>query len=856
MGGGKPNRYEPSESLPIPTYEEAVSRPSSSLSFLGPSEVSHDAERQGLLSQSYALHNGYQPPTVESARSSLDFLPSSGASSRRASEEGLRGEMEQMEVLDPGVEPYAEASRGYRISKRRTNFTHSLSSIHLPFRQWLPSGNYIRARLPRFPQNWTVNWILLSRLFAMFLVVMLVWLLFVSDLFRVGQQNAPNEMFDPEQVRIFVQNHINTSYIREKAEYLTSYDHVAGTKGNLILGKWVEGVMAGAGLENVALERFDVYLNYPKKGGRRVAIIEPRDLAWEAALEEEYAYKVPPREQTLVFHGLSKSGNITGPLIYANYGSREDFQSLADKGVNITGSIALVRYYGTQTDRALKVKAAGLAGAVGCIIFNDPADDGAGKGKMYPRGRFMPIDGVQRGTVALTSWVAGDVLSSGFASLPGENKRTSKDDTAGLVKIPSIPLAARDARKLLEALKDYGHKGPKEWQGGLDLEYWSGDQSSPVVHLMNDQDEEERQPVYNVLGRITGMEQSEKSIIVGNHRDAWCFGAADPGSGTAVFLEVIRVFGMLKNRGWRPLRTIEFASWDAEEYNLIGSTEHVEARINDLRRDGFAYLNVDIAAVGDKFQAKGCPSFQKVLAKVLGRVDDPVRNKSLHSIWQEEKNQIGGLGAGSDFVAFQDMAGTSSLDLSFDGLPYPYHSCYDNFEWMARYGDPDFKYHTALAQVWALLILEMADSPILPLDTEHYASRVKEYVNDLDKYIKYKGNKKQSLQLQPLHQAADTFSRAANQFHAWDKAWEDVVYGQGGFESSVMAINRISHNTRLASFDTDLLDVDGGVSSPIIQPRAKFISICISWLWLTMYAATWPRAIQTHGFCPSFVVRL
>ena len=835
MRDEKPNRYEPSESLPIPTYEEATSRPSSSQSFLGPSEVSHDAERQRFLGRGGPSDNGYHPPTVESARSSLDSLLSSGSSSRRGSAEGLQREMEQMEALDPGVDGHLESSRGYRISKRITSLTHSLSSIHLPFRQWLPSGDYIRARIPRLPEGWRVNWIILSRLFALLLVVMLVWILFVSDLFRVGQGSSLSEIFDPGQVRDFVQSRINASFIRERAEYLTSFDHIAGTKGSYALGTRIEGIFNGAGLENVGLERFDVYINYPKKNGRRVAIIEPPEAAWQASIEEEYAYKIPPREQTLVFHGLSKSGNVTGPLIYVNYGSKEDFQTLANNSINMTGSIVLVRYSGSQANGALKVKAAELAGAVGCIIYSDTLEHVSGKGKVYPDGRYMPVDGVQRGTVGLTSWVAGDVLSSGFASLPGENKRNSKDETLGLVNIPSIPLAARDAQKLLQALKGHGHRSPQDWIGGLDLEYWSGDQGSPVVHLMNDQDEKERQPIYNVLGRISGIEQSEKSVIVGNHRDAWCFGAADPGSGTAVMLEVVRVFGALKNRGWRPLRTIEFVSWDAGEYNLIGSTEHVEARINDLRRNGFAYLNVDLAAFGNDFQASGCPSFEKVLLNVLDRVSDPVRNRTLLSVWKESNSKIQGLHAGSDYVAFQYMAGTSSLDIGFNGPAFPYHSCYDNFEWMNKFGDPEFQYHAALAQVLALLILELADSPMLPLDNKIYAHHVQSYVKDLENY----SENKHPLSLKPLHAAANVFSVAADEFHAWDEAWSEVVYAENGFESNVMAIKRMSHNSRLASFDTDLLDVDGGVSNPFtmimsMSPRS-LISI--------FYTATRPRTI-------------
>lgn len=817
--GEKEGGFGAYDSLPIPTYEEAISRPSSSQSFLGPAEVSHDAEREGLLPQSGQRFNGYQPPTVESARSSLDFLPLSPEISPREESEGLRQEMEQMEILDPLAGRLHQASRGNRLSKHITSLKHSLSSIHLPFRQWLPSFRTIRARIPSVGQGLKINWIILSRIFALILVVTLIWLLFVSDLFSIGRQQGTGQIFDPESVKNFVQNHIDETRIRDFLEHLTSFDHMAGTEGNFVLARWMEDLFNAASLENVGLERFDVYLNYPTQKGRRVALVEPPSLAWTATLDENLVYH--DREQTRVFHGLSKSGNVTGRLVYANYGSREDFEELAENGVDVTGSIVLVRYYGSQGDRALKVKTAAQAGAVGCIIYSDPAEDGFTKGETFPNGRYMPDDGVQRGTVALTSWVAGDVLSSGFPSLPGERKRNHKEDTPGLNQIPSLPLASRDAQKLLTALKGHGKK-LKGWTGGLDLEYWSGDQSSPIVHLMNEQDEIERQPIYNVLGKIMGVEQAEKSIVVGNHRDAWCFGAADPGSGTAIFREVIRVFGELRKLGWRPLRTIEFASWDAEEYNLIGSTEHVEARIDDLRRNGFAYLNLDVGVIGKDFRADGCPGLEQGLLNALGRVNDPFKNQTLRSIWEEKNGTIGGLGAGSDYVAFQDMAGVSSIDIRFDGPEFPYHSCYDNFDWMAQFGDPGFAYHKTLAQVWALLILEMADAPILPLDHEAYARHAKTYLADLQQYINSMkqpaggGNNgpQKKPDLKPLQEAIDLFATNAEQFHRWDKAWTDIVYGQGGFESKVMAIERVNHNTRMADFESNLLDLDDGGGLP------------------------------------------
>lgn len=191
---------------------------------------------------------------------------------------------------------------------------------------------------------------------------------------------------------------------------------------------------------------------------------------------------------------------------YANYGSRDDFKHLEDQGINLSGSIALMRYYGTQPDRALKVKAAEMAGAVGCIIYNDPAEDGFTQGPVYPEGRFVPSDGVQRGSVALTGWVVGDLLSPGFASLPEEPNRGSKDDNPAFPKIPSMALAWRDAQNLLQALKSHGQKLDGDWGvGGVpDVEWWTGDHASPIVHLQNEQDEVERRPIYNVLGRIPG----------------------------------------------------------------------------------------------------------------------------------------------------------------------------------------------------------------------------------------------------------------------------------------------------------------------------------------------------------------
>ncbi|KAK4954752.1 hypothetical protein LTR66_013511, partial [Elasticomyces elasticus] len=615
------------ETLPIPTYEEATSsRPASSQTHRGPEEPSDDAERQGLLGRgSEPRRNGnYQAPSAQSVRSSQDsdlHLPE--VNGHEDEDEDLRHDMEQMDVLDP-LQPDTAAQRRARMrsqfSKRLSSLTTTLSSIHLP------SFAALTSRIPRLSDQYRPSLPIVARLAGLFTIIALIYILFALDVIptrsRIGQQ------YDPESVRTYVQGHVDANRIRDYLKYITSYDHVAGSEGDLFLARWIQGLWESAKLDDVSVSDYFVYLNYPTVEGRRVAIVDPPEMRWQAKLDEEPVYPNagPGQKNTLSWHGNSRAGNVTGPLVYANGGSREDFQTLKDMGINLNGSIVLVKYYSTQGDRALKVKAAELAGASGCLIYSDPQEDGFLKGEALPNGRWRPDDAVQRGAVSLMSWVVGDVLTPGWASSMNAN-RFSINDNPGLNNIPSLPLAWRDAQKLLQALEGHGQKVPLDWVGGVpDVEWWTGDDSSPTVHLQNEQDENIYQQIWNVHGTIRGIESPRKKIIVGNHRDAWCFGSVDPGSGTAVMLEVVNIFSGLRKLGWRPLRTIEFASWDAEEYNLIGSTEYVEDHMEYLRENGVAYLNVDVGVYGDRFRAAASPLFERVVLRVLDRVADPHKN--------------------------------------------------------------------------------------------------------------------------------------------------------------------------------------------------------------------------------------
>ena len=560
-------------------------------------------------------------------------------------------------------------------------------------------------------------------------------------------------------------------------------------------------------------------MNYARKGGRKVAIVEPPEAQWTANLEEDLVDggQSWASKQTPVFHGYSMTGNVKGPLVYANHGSKKDYVTLEGLGINVNGAIVLVRSGGQPAESALKVKMAELSGAAGCLIFSDPVKPGDG-GSSWSKSQYLPKDGVERDTVGLTSWVVGDVLTPGWASTKAAPRNSMKENP-GLVKIPSMPLSARDAETLLRALKGHGKRAPDDWIGGIiELdEWWTGDRHPVVVQLVNEQDEVEKRPIWNVFGAIGGLEQSEKTVIIGAHRDSWCLGAADGGSGTSVLLEVAAIFGKLARLGWRPRRTIQFASWDASEHNLIGSTEWVEENLAGLRLNGVAYLNLGAAIAGPDLVISASPLFQSALETVLDRVTDPVtRNKTLTNIWRESKrggSELKSLRADGDYVPFQHLAGTSSIGMGFQGQPYPKQSCYDTIGHMKAFGDPNFTFHSLLAEVWALLLFEIAEQPVLPFDFVAYATKVKAVVQKLKEDLSKGGLSAEDagrLNLKPLDEAVERFLEDAKNFQGWKGEWDDMIENSGGIESEVLAIQRMSHNNRMSNFETHLLDLEGG----------------------------------------------
>ncbi|HUR21375.1 MAG TPA: M28 family peptidase, partial [Vicinamibacterales bacterium] len=393
---------------------------------------------------------------------------------------------------------------------------------------------------------------------------------------------------------------------RKWLEALTVEPHVAGTPAEKKVADYVRDRLVEFGLP-VDVVKYDVFLNHPKS----VSLTMTAPTRQELALKED-AYpqdKVSGSPgQFPAFHGYGASGVANGQVIYVNYGSPADHERLKTMGLSVEGKIALVRYGGAF--RGLKVKEAQEHGAIGVLIYSDPSDDGYMRGDVYPDGPMRPASAIQRGSVQFLSIQPGDPSTPGGIPSTDGAKRITRAQMNNVPKIPSLPISYREAEKLLRSLS--GPRVPNEWQGGLAFAYHVGP-GGAAVEMKVDMDEGLK-PIYNVMVTIPGT--TDQVVVVGNHRDAWTPGAIDPNSGSAAMLEVARSFGVALKAGWKPKRTIILASWDAEEYGLVGSTEWAEANAAMLTQKAVAYLNIDVAVQGADFSASGVPSLRDVMREV------------------------------------------------------------------------------------------------------------------------------------------------------------------------------------------------------------------------------------------------
>ncbi len=525
---------------------------------------------------------------------------------------------------------------------------------------------------------------------------------------------------------------------------LTALPHIAGSVEDHNTAEYVLKQFHVAGLDSEIVE-YRVWMNRPAEIS--VSITAPASVKMNGPTREKVEGDTMPDNSRVVmpFNGSSPSGDVEADVVYANYGSPEDFKKLDEMKIDVKGKIVIVRY--GQNFRGVKSFVAEEHGAAGVIIYSDPQDDGYFKGDVYPQGPWRPATGVQRGSIQYMFKYPGDPTTPGFASttdLP-EGKRIKPENAADMPKIPTTPLSYGDAQPILQNLA--GPESPRDWQGALPFTYHVGPGPVKVkIHLKQDY---RYYPIWDVIGKIPGTKYPNQWVVVGNHRDAWVYGAVDPNSGTAAMLETVHGLSELLKSGWKPERTIVFGSWDAEEEGLIGSTEWGEQHEKDLA-NAAGYFNLDVAVSGTNFGASAVPSLKGFMRDVTRFVPSP-KGGMLYNVWRDEKTKqperrdsnqgrqpnakvendvpVGDLGSGSDYSVFIQHLGIPSTDMTSSGPYGVYHSAFDNFNWFKKFGDPTFVYEQEMARVLGLEALHMAAADVLPYDYELYGREISAYLD-------------------------------------------------------------------------------------------------------------------------------
>lgn len=546
---------------------------------------------------------------------------------------------------------------------------------------------------------------------------------------------------------------LSASEMRDWLKQMSSEPNQVGSPHDKANAEWMLAQFKQWGWD-AHIEQFDVLYPTPKE--ESVELVAPT--TFKASLHEppikgdptsSLSGALPP------YNVYGADGDVTGELVYVNYGMPDDYKELARLGVSVKGKIVIVRYGGGW--RGLKPELAYEHGAIGCLIYSDPRDDGYFTGDPFPKGPTRPPEGVQRGSVAKMQLYPGDPTTPGYGSVPGA-KHLPLKDVKTVLKIPVLPISYADATPLLKAMG--GPDAPESWRGALPFTYHVG--AGPAkVHMVVKSDWSLK-PIYDVIAKLPGSSDADQWVLRGNHHDGWVFGAFDPLAGMITELGEAKALGTLYKQGWKPKRTIVYASWDGEEPGLLGSTEWAETHAKELQQKAVMYVNSDTNGRGILF-AGGSHSLQHLVNQVAAGVTDPETNASVQqrqraflqvhanekdaSPTMKESAKLAGangdipiapLGSGSDYSAFLEHLGIATLDLGFGGESNQggvYHSRYDDFDHFDRFGDPGFKYEVALAKVAGHIVMRSADAEVLPMRFGDFSSTLDRYIDHLHKQV-------------------------------------------------------------------------------------------------------------------------
>ena len=564
----------------------------------------------------------------------------------------------------------------------------------------------------------------------------------------------------------------DTERLRAAHRELTRKPHVAGSLRDRELADWTAKQFTDAGMEDVRIVTHEVMLPRPLE----IAVEMTAPVQWRAAMRESPVADpdthIDVRAEAMPFHAYSASGEVTAPVVFAGGGSDADYDYLERRGVDVRGKIVLVAHASVPryTYRGYKAWLAQQRGAAGILMFSDPRDEADGRTAVYPDGPRAPDSLIERGGIIYDFLVPGDPLTPGWPSIAG-TRRIARKDAVSLPGIVSVPLSSQDARRILVSLGGPPAPDHGAWQTSSTVSPHVG--PGPAIVRMKVKTDDSVRPVWTVTGMFRGSAWPDEVVILGNHRDAWVYGGADPSSGSAAMFELARSFGALVRQGWRPRRSIMFASWDAEEFALTSSTEWVEQHEDWLRERAVAYLNVDSGVSGSRLAAGSVPSLNRAIAEAADAVRDPATGVTLGTLLRDRAAASAGtprletiddrLGGGSDYIAFLDFAGVPVADLAFEGPHGVYHSLYDTHQWVMQFADPGFRYHVALVQLWGIVAMRIANADALPIDPGDAAGRIAEYVDAAAKQRRPGG---EASDLPALRDAAARLKTAAAVFGA------------------------------------------------------------------------------------------
>jgi N-acetylated-alpha-linked acidic dipeptidase len=588
-------------------------------------------------------------------------------------------------------------------------------------------------------------------------------------------------------------------------DVMTAEPHHIGSPYEIKLADYVSDQFKQIGIESAKYE-YSVLLPWPKQ--RRIDIVAPDQLKLEVEEEKIRGDQWADKPGILpAYNAYSPSGDVTGEIVYVNFGIPADYEKLDQLGISVKGKIVLARYGGSW--RGIKPKVAAEHGAIACIIYSDPHEDGYFQGEVYPEGPFRGWGMIQRGSVMDMPRYPGDPSTPDRPSKPGV-ERIPIDKIETFAPIPVQPMSYRDGVELLKRLK--GPVAPEAWRGALPVTYRIG--PGPAKVHMNIQMDYGQRRLINVVGRITGAVAPDEWIVVGSHRDAWVYGASDSVSGHVSMMAVARAMSAMTKTGWKPRRSVLFVSWDGEEPGLLGSTEFVEDLTTELKAKVAVYVNRDAGAGGLNFSSSAVHSLTPFLHELAQSIQPAGTARTLYDGWLERSREqtpalktptVGALGSGSDYTAFLDHVGIASMDMGLNGRggDGSYHSTYDNPTWFKKYIDPQFAFSVLAAQTTGVALLRLADAEVLPFDYESYGRQILEYIGEIEQQaLKASADGAKTIDFAALRSEAEALTKAGAEI----RARGDALLADA---SAASATDLASINHRLMMAERDFIEPAG-----------------------------------------------